>query len=209
MIKKELVKERVFTVFFMVAVTFVAITLVGVVDIVTADSVQRNRGLFLRQAVADAFGEAQHESIQDLLDWYDNHVDPVENETGLPDHFWVKDAQGAESLVLVYRGSGLWGGITAFVGFESDGTTIRAVNFQDHVETPGLGARIDEPWFRRQFSGKSGPFRSLLSEPPDKASLTEDNHAFHQVTGATITSASVREIMNRSLERAALLTSAR
>ncbi|MFU8781345.1 MAG: FMN-binding protein [Kiritimatiellia bacterium] len=207
--RTDLVKERMFTVFFMVAVTFVAITLVGLVDIVTAESVERNRGLFLRQAVADAFGMPQHESVQALLDWFDENVTIVRDDDDAPDHFWITNEKGEKSLVLVYRGSGLWGGITAFVGFEADGQTIRGVNFQDHVETPGLGARIDEPWFRRQFVGKSGPFRDLLSEPSDKGSLTEDENAFHQVTGATITSASVRTIMNQSLDRAKTLVGPR
>ncbi|MFU8779569.1 MAG: FMN-binding protein [Kiritimatiellia bacterium] len=209
MIKKELIKERVFTVFFMVAVTFVAITLVGIVDIVTAESVQRNRGLFLRQAVADAFGATAHPNVQALLDWYDTAVTEVRDPDGHPDHFWIQNEDGEQSLVLVYRGSGLWGGITAFVGFESDGQTIRGVNFQDHVETPGLGARIDELWFRNQFVGKSGPFARPQPEPQDKTLLSDDGQTFHQVTGATITSTSVREIMNRSLERAAALVSAR
>lgn len=207
--RTELVKERVFTVFFMVAVTFVAITLVGVVDIVTAKSVERNKGLFLRQAVADAYGIEQHESVEALFDWYDNKVEIVTNEEGAPGHFWIKNEDGSESLVLVYRGSGLWGGITAFVGFEDNGQTIRGVNFQDHVETPGLGARIDEKWFRRQFEGKSGPFEALLPEPAVKDSLTDDNQSFHQVTGATITSTSVRKIMNQSLKQAQELVSQR
>lgn len=207
--KKELVKERVFTVFFMVAVTFVAITLVGLVDIATAASVARNKGLFLRQAVADAFGITSHDTMEELFDWFDNAVTVVESEDGSPDHFWITNEDGSESLVLVYRGSGLWGGITAFVGFESDNQTIRGVNFQDHVETPGLGARIDEPWFRSQFVGKSGPFKSLLGEPASKSQLDGSNDAFHQVTGATITSSSVREIMNQSLKRAQALASQR
>ncbi len=207
--KTNVVKERVFTVFFMVAVTFVAITLVGVVDIVTAENVERNRGLFLRQAVADAFGIRAHDSIQDLMDWFDAFVTEVRDEEGNPDHFWVANEEGEQSLVLIYRGSGLWGPITAFVGFEADGKTIRGVNFQDHVETPGLGARIDEYWFRDQFIGKDGPFQDLLAEPPNKDNLTDDNNAFHQVTGATITSTSVRTIMNRSLERAEMLLSER
>jgi Na+-transporting NADH:ubiquinone oxidoreductase subunit C len=209
MIKNKLIKERVFTVFFMVAVTFVAITLVGLVEIVTADAVQRNRGLFLRQAVSDAFGISSHDSVQALLDWFDQNVTMVENDEGQADHFWIHNEDGSKSLVLMYRGAGLWGGITAFVGFEQDGKTIRGVNFQDHVETPGLGARIDERWFRKQFVGKSGPFSKLLSEPPDKAILTDENSSFHQVTGATITSSSVREIMNQSLKRAEGLISQR
>jgi Na+-transporting NADH:ubiquinone oxidoreductase subunit C len=207
--KTELVKERLFTIFFMVAVTFVAISFVGVVDIVTAKSVERNKGLFLRQAVADAYGKTQLDSIDALFDWYDNEVEVVTNQSGEVDHFWVDTPDGNESLVLVHRGSGLWGGITAFVGFEADGQTIRGVNYQDHVETPGLGARIDEDWFRRQFKGKSGPFEALLPEPAVKDSLSDNNQAFHQVTGATITSSSVRTIMNESLKRAKELVAQR
>ena len=207
--KTNLAKERAFTVFFMVAVTFVAIMLVGIVDIVTAESVERNRGLFLRQAVADAFGMTAFASVQDLLDWFDTYVTDIRDDDGNPHHFWVRNKEGEQSLVLVYRGSGLWGGITAFVGFEADGQTIRGVNFQDHVETPGLGARIDELWFRNQFVGKTGPFREMLSEPASKDNITDSNHAFHQVTGATITSDSVQVIMNNSLKQAEILFSQR
>ena len=200
--KTNLIKERSFTVFFMVIVTFVAITLVGVIEMVTAESVERNQGLFLRQAVADAFGKDDTDSVEALLAWFDEYVDKVDDDDGEPDHFWVRDEAGNRNLVLVHRGSGLWGGITAYVGFEDDGKTIRGVTFQDHVETPGLGARIDESWFRNQFVGKYGPFRDLRDEPSDKDNITDDNQSFHQVTGATITSESVKTIMNTSLQKA-------
>ncbi len=209
--RTDLIKERAFTVFFMVAVTFVAILLVGIVDIVTAESVERNRGLFLRQAVADAFGSLQHDSIDELFAWFESNVEMVTDEDGTPHHFWVTDPDGEQEprLVLIYRGSGLWGGITAFVGFDSSDATIRGVNFQDHVETPGLGARIDERWFRNQFIGKSGPFTQMNAEPANKENVSPENYAFDQITGATITSSSVREIMNKSIERAKELARAR
>lgn len=209
--KKELVKERVFTVFFMVAVTFVAILLVGIVDIVTAESVQRNRGIFLRQAVADAAGKQALDSTEALLGWYDEQVNMVTNAAGEPTHFWIEDGEsgGEPRLVLVHTGSGLWGSITAYVGFDSDGSHIRGVTFQDHVETPGLGARIDEAWFRNQFVGKSGPFTEMNPEPANKDNTSDADYAFDQITGATITSSSVRTIMNESLDKAKALVRSR
>lgn len=209
--KSDLVKERVFTVFFMVAVTFVAILLVGIVDIVTAKSVERNRSLFLRQAVADAAGKADLGPAENLLSWYESNVSMVTNAAGDPAHFWIEDPEGGGEprLVLVHTGSGLWGSITAYVGFDSDAETIRGVTFQDHVETPGLGARIDEAWFRSQFVGKSGPFTEMNPEPADKDNLSEADYAFDQITGATITSSSIRTIMNESLDKAKTLVRSR
>lgn len=208
--KKELVKERVFTVFFMVAVTFVAILLVGIVDIVTAESVQRNSDLFLRQAVADAAGKDMG-SAEELLAWYDKQVNVVTNAAEEPTHFWIADGEsgGEPRLVLVHTGSGLWGSITAYVGFDGDGRHIRGVTFQDHVETPGLGARIDEAWFRNQFVGKSGPFTEMNPEPANKDNTSDADYAFDQITGATITSSSVRTIMNESLDKAKALVRSR
>lgn len=210
--RSELVRERVRTVLFMTAVTFVAITLVGAVDIATRSAVERNRTLFIREAVADAAGLDRLPSTDALLAWYDQQVTEMRNAQGDLDAFRVRDAQspgnGADTLVLITRGPGLWGEITAFVGFDAGGT-IRGVNFQDHVETPGLGARIDEPWFRRQFVGKSGPFTSLGSEPRNKDNPAPDPDRFDQITGATITSTAVKEIMNTSIQRARQIADAR
>ncbi len=199
--KPELIKEKVAPVLFMAAVTFVAITLIGLVDIVTRPAVDRNKTLFQKQAVCDAAGVAQPGSPEALVAWFDANVSSVTNAEGAVS-YRVAGANGESTLVLVQQGPGLWGTITAYVGFDGEAMTIAGVTFQDHVETPGLGARIDEPWFRRQFVGKSGPFTKLSSEPQDKAAGTREADAFDQITGATITSTAVKDIMNKSILRA-------
>lgn len=203
--KSELAKERIFTVFFMVAVTFVAILLVGLVEIATAKSVERNKSLFFKQAVADAAAVAEFESTEALLTWFDTNVNTFTNAVGEPDYFWVQTEDQEPTLVLIQKGPGLWGGITTYIGFDEGASSITGVNFQDHVETPGLGARIDEKWFRNQFVGKSGPFKELSDEPKDKTQTSEGDHVFDQITGATITSKSVQAIINDSIERARTL----
>ncbi len=198
----ELVKERIRTVVFMFVVTFIAISVLSIVDIVTLPAVERNRTVFLKQAVRSATGLDPAPGVDSLLVWYEQAVTEIKTQEGDYDYFKVNDDAGAQRLVLIERGAGLWGTITAFVGFDAQTETIRGVTFQDHMETPGLGARIDESWFQRQFKGKSGPFVSLRPEPKDKTRLTEDNDAFDQITGATITSTAVKDIMNKSVERA-------
>jgi Na+-transporting NADH:ubiquinone oxidoreductase subunit C len=198
-VKPELIKEKTQPVLFMAGVTFVAITLVGLVDIVTRPAVERNKTLFQKQAVCDAAGVARPESPEALVAWYDESVTAVTNAEGSV-AYQVVVGQGGKTLVLKQQGPGLWGTITAYVGF--NGEAIAGVTFQDHVETPGLGARIDEPWFRKQFVGKSGPFSKLSSEPKDKTKGTQEPGAFDQITGATITSTAVKDIMNKSIQRA-------
>lgn len=200
--KPELVKEKVRTVVFMAGITFVAITLISVVDIITKPAVDRNKTLFMKQSVGAAFGIENPATAEDLLKWYDAHVTEVKNSSGADDHFLVKNDKGESSLVLIQRGPGLWGTITALVGFNADASAIQGVTFQDHLETPGLGARIDEDWFRHQFVGKSGPFKKLRPEPKDKLKVDAENDKFDQITGATITSTAVKDILNKSIERA-------
>lgn len=204
--KPELIKEKVATVLFMAAVTFVSIMLIGLVDIVTRPAVNRNKTLFQKQAVCDAAGVATPESAEALTAWYATNVTSMTNAEGAV-YYRVTGTDVGPTLVLVQKGPGLWGTIKAYIGF--NGNAIAGVTFQDHVETPGLGARIDEPWFRRQFAGKTGPFSRMGSEPKDKTAGTREMDAFDQITGATITSVAVKDIVNKSIERARALDAAR
>jgi len=208
-LKPDLLKEKVRTVVFMALITFVAITLLSWVDIITKPAVERNKTLFLKQAVNEASGMVRPATKEALAAWYDARVTEVRRTDGGHDHFWVEDDGGVSNPVLIQKGPGLWGSITAFVGFDRHAGTIRGVTFQDHVETPGLGARIDESWFRRQFVGKTGPFAVLRPEPKDKNATTTDNDKFDQITGATITSTAVKDIMNKGIERSRTLTATR
>lgn len=192
----------------MLAITFVSITLVGLVDIVTRPAVERNKTLFQKQAVYDASGMTQPLAADALIAWYAESVAVVTNADDRLSYI-VKGEDGGTRLVLVQQGPGLWGTITAYVGFDRKTSAIQGVTFPEQVETPGLGARIDELWFRRQFTGKLGPFTGLSPEPKDKGAGTSDDDKFDQITGATITSTAVKDILNKSIERAKAQTAGR
>ncbi|MDD2629673.1 MAG: RnfABCDGE type electron transport complex subunit G [Limnochordia bacterium] len=93
------------------------------------------------------------------------------------------DGQGEPvGLAFVVTGPGFQGGIKVLIGMELPGCTIGGVRVLEHVETPGLGARIEEDWFTEQFIGKDA------SGKLDKEIDT--------ITGATISSKAVTNIVN-------------
>ncbi|PLX84316.1 MAG: NADH:ubiquinone oxidoreductase subunit RnfG [Desulfuromonas sp.] len=104
-----------------------------------------------------------------------------------------RDRKGRELTRTFYRGrrgedlagvafkvtapDGYSGNITIMVGVEPDGT-VAGIEILSHAETPGLGDKIEEPWFKDTFRGKN----------LDNADwrVKKDGGDFDQITGATI-----------------------
>ena len=111
---------------------------------------------------------------------------------------YVCEKEGVKLYVIPVVGSGLWGPVWGYVALESDMNTIFGAKFDHKTETPGLGAEIKENFFSDKFSGKtlseSAPFFSVL-----KGGKVTDEHSVDGITGGTITSKGVEEMINRTL----------
>lgn len=105
------------------------------------------------------------------------------------------DAGDPEMVVLPIQGYGLWGTIYGFLTLESDMNTIKGISFYEHKETPGLGARIEEPKWRAMWSGihsydESGEVATGVT----KAGNPKDNWV-DGISGATLTSRGVSNMI--------------
>ena len=87
------------------------------------------------------------------------------------------------------EGSGFQGTITLMVGINAQKRQVSGIKVLEMAETPGLGARIEEPWFKEQFSHKS------FHEP---FVVGEDVEA---ISGATISSEAVARLVNKAVSR--------
>lgn len=97
--------------------------------------------------------------------------------------------------VLPAHGPGFADRIDLLIGVDADVTTITGLYVLDQKETPGLGALIADALFCDQFIGLSPDHKVVI--------VTSDPTAAHQVravTGATISSDSVAEIVNREID---------
>ena len=185
-------KERAWTVVFMLIASFVFTSAVTLTFLSTKGFIAENEKLFLQKAVLRAASLNAPEKKKELVASFNKYVKEILNPDGTVRFFQVYDEKKRPvGCVIPYTGKGLWGTISAVIGFEIDCKTLTGVDFTSHNETPGLGGRISEPWFGEQFKGKYGPFKMM----PEKTRSNKPGE-FDAITGATITSKAVLDMMN-------------
>lgn len=152
----------------------------------------------IEQAVLDASGKKVEGLKAESISMAAEEKKP-EAERHYP-VFIYKGDKGNLYLVSV-RGMGLWDKIWGTVAIEEDFNTVAGASFGHVAETPGLGAEIkDNPAFRKQFQGKT-IFKDgqYVSVGVIKGGARDKEHQVDAISGATITSRGVNEMMERGL----------
>jgi len=107
------------------------------------------------------------------------------------------DASGKlVGYAFITQGPGYQGTIQLMVGVSPDLSELTGMEVLESVETPGLGARITKPEFQGQFRG----LKALPGIGYVKAGRKPAPNEITAITGATISSRSVVNIVNRGLE---------
>ncbi len=115
---------------------------------------------------------------------------------------FIADLNGKKYYIMSVRGNGLWDEIWGNVAVEDDFNTVAGVAFDHKGETPGLGAEIkDNPAFPNQFHGKklfdeNGNYTSVVVR---KGGAKNDRDEVDAISGATITSNGVTEMLHRGI----------
>lgn len=114
---------------------------------------------------------------------------------------YVASIDGEKRYVLPMVGKGLWGPIWGYMAIESDANSIYGAKFFHKSETPGLGAEIAQNFFSDQFKEETisdgGVFKEM--KVVKDASGTQPFRV-DGITGGTITSKGVEEMLNRTLQ---------
>lgn len=127
--------------------------------------------------------------------------------------FYRRDGGTAEEpqigmyAIPVY-GRGLWGPISGFLAIGSDATEVQSTVFFAPKETPGLGLEITADWFEDQWVGKRildetgqlTPIRVVKGKAADQCKGDALVHCVDGVSGATITSRGVTEMVDAGLQ---------
>ncbi len=144
-------------------------------------------------------------AIQEVLPDFDN--DPVESTRQI---ILEEDEAGAEKELTVYLGmvdqnitgvafavygEGYGGLIHIMVGINLQGE-ISGVKVLEHLETPGLGAKIEESSFSDQFKGKSLENSQLVN---GTLAVKKDGGDLDALTGATISPRGVAQAASAGL----------
>ncbi len=188
--KKSKTASRIKMVVFMFSITFVFVVVLSFVHLYTKSMITRNETLFLKRSVLYTAGVQIPAGDEELDNYFsENVIETVENGS-LPRYRF----KNGPTVVYTINGTGLWGVIIAHAGFDTQTGKMTGIDFIKQSETPGLGARISEDWFREQFRGKKGPFTYVPEGEND------GENQFDAITGATVTTKAVKEIVNKAAE---------
>jgi Na+-translocating ferredoxin:NAD+ oxidoreductase subunit G len=119
------------------------------------------------------------------------------DKTKLDGVFQAKDAEGKlVGYAFTAEGNGYQGTIKMIAGITPDLSKMTGMEVLESQETPGLGAEIAEKPFREQFDGldAAGAIEYVKNQKPEKPNQIE------AVTGATISSRAVVNILNKRIE---------
>ncbi|NCC24123.1 MAG: RnfABCDGE type electron transport complex subunit G [Deltaproteobacteria bacterium] len=99
----------------------------------------------------------------------------------------MKDGK-LQSVAMEASGKGYGGEVNVIVGFDVSTGRLIGISVTTHKETPGLGSRIQETAFTKQFRGKE----------PGKASLKKDGGDIDAVSGATLSSIAAADAVKQA-----------
>lgn len=116
--------------------------------------------------------------------------------------YLVKDENNqAKSIILPVHGYGLWSTLYGFLALEADAKTVVGLGFYEHAETPGLGGEVDNPEWRRKWTGKqvyndAGDVIIKVIKGSVSESTPDAESKVDGLSGATLTSRGVENMLH-------------
>ena len=157
-----------------------AATALALVYNITKDPIAYQQRLKKLKAIKAVQPNYDNEPDQDFVD-----IPPEKNaggDAGLTRFYITKKGADPTGVVFVVTGVGYGGPIDLMLGLTPEGT-ITGIQVLKHSETPGLGAKITEEKFLKQF-----PSKNIQNT---KWSLKKSGGDIDQISGATISPTAV------------------
>ncbi|HMB69462.1 MAG TPA: NADH:ubiquinone reductase (Na(+)-transporting) subunit C [bacterium] len=134
-------------------------------------------------------------------------VDPDKEPDALLLYQCLDESGNVVAYTFPIQGQGLWSTCYGYFALEGDLDHVRGITFYKHGETPGLGGEIEQSWFQDQFVGKEvrdekGEIVSVTVVKGSAATqhASELEHYVDGISGATITSKAVSDMIKSSLQ---------
>ncbi len=181
-------KKILSPVLFMIVLTAIYTLALASINAASADRIEAQAQLNNQKSILYTL-DIPYENEETLQSIFDSDIKQYEFE-GQPYYTYTEDGD-LKAYVFEFSGRGLWGTITGYIALTPKLDEILGVDFISHSETPGLGGRIDENWFKDQFRNlpvDKTPY--LVFTPADKGNIDA-------ISGATLTSNSVRDMLNQ------------
>lgn len=164
--------------------------LLSLVESATREPIKEQRRLQMVKALSAVLPEFDNSPDTDTVS-LQNGVNKKGEPVEVVFYRARKDGQFVGTAFKVIAPDGYSGNIEVMVGLRPD-ETINAIKVLTHAETPGLGDKIEEPWFEDWFKDKG------LNGTDWR--VKKDGGDFDQLTGATISTRAIVGAVAKGLQ---------
>ena len=106
-------------------------------------------------------------------------------------------AEGVPRFARFFSGPALGGTVFGVLAVDAEVGRVSGLQIVSHNETPGLGGRIDESWFKDQFTGERIADAGIrVRQGSGKGDGDSENAEVDAVTGASLTSKFMETMVN-------------
>ena len=136
-------------------------------------------------------------TVETITGQYNEQTEEDKNEKELFRYYKDEELQGI-GFIATRLGYGFnkAADISLFICVGPDLETVKGIEILDHAETPGLGGRMTEGEFKRQFIGKKMKPKISIVRGRERVESNE----VHAITGASYTSKGLENIINEAME---------
>jgi Na+-transporting NADH:ubiquinone oxidoreductase subunit C len=188
-------QSTIYTVIFMFIVSFAFVFLLSLTNQATREQVELNQEVARQRAILSAMS-IRGLTDEEVLSRYEE-VETIERDDTT---LFRATVAGTNVIAKEFRGSGLWGTITGVLAVNEEVTETVGLTIINHNETPGLGGRITERWFQRQFEGENIGSDDRIEFTKGDGDTDYGNSEVDGITGASRTTDSMERIVNREIE---------
>ena len=167
-------------------------------QIVTTRLVNLDTGEFVNGMDVDRYNQrkaSKDPSMNRVLST-DKDIASIKRQAKIAKVYLVENGGQIQKIILPIHGYGLWSTLYGFMALEGDGNTVAGLGFYEHAETPGLGGEVDNPSWKKQWTGKrvykdGRVALRLVKGGADR----KDAYGVDALSGATLTSRGVDNLV--------------
>ncbi|WP_028855946.1 FMN-binding protein [Psychrilyobacter atlanticus] len=184
-----------YTAIFSFVITFILVFLLTLTHLVTKNRVSEYNRDYEISSILKAVGvRVENGEVQEQFKSIFNLELPT-------DETMTAKIDGEDILVSKFSGKALWGTVNGIIAMDKDLQIIKGVDIISHNETPGLGGRIEEEWFLKQFQGETVNKNTIkVVQGSGDGNYDSDDGIIDGIVGATRTSHSIEVMINKKIK---------
>ncbi len=176
---------------------------VAIVHYSTQDMLARNERLHRNRVLVQAFGlDVKEETPQAYEQAVEQNLEVNTIQARGREWEIFEQRVNGTNVGFIFTGLGFWDRIMGVLVLTPDLQQVVNIQIMEQSETPGLGARITQPWFTEQFKGLEIAWdqpmnqRIIIGPSPQPNAVNQVD----AITGATQTSIALMNILNSELQ---------